>query len=114
MGQIFRKVLIDVFREAQQTGDVPPGFNPAESAKKPQVRISRQRLTFDEWMMIYNAAEKDGYFLQRGMLLALMTGQRLSDICKMQFRISGMVIFMSNSKKQEPGLPSLWLCVAIN
>ncbi|BDY94462.1 hypothetical protein MUTS15_31190 [Escherichia coli] len=33
MGQIFRKVLIDVFREAQQTGDVPPGFNPAESAK---------------------------------------------------------------------------------
>ncbi|EOO1393000.1 tyrosine-type recombinase/integrase, partial [Escherichia coli] len=46
---------------------------------------SRQRLTFDEWMMIYNAAEKDGYFLQRGMLLALMTGQRLSDICKMQF-----------------------------
>ncbi len=85
MGQIFRKVLIDVFREAQQTGDVPPGFNPAESAKKPQVRISRQRLTFDEWMMIYNAAEKDGYFLQRGMLLALMTGQRLSDICKMQF-----------------------------
>lgn len=85
MGQIFRKVLIDVFREAQQTGDVPPGFNPAESAKKPQVRISRQRLTFDEWMMIYNAAEKDGYFLQRGMLLALMTGQRLSDICKMKF-----------------------------
>lgn len=85
MGQIFRKVLIDVFREAQQTGDVPPGFNPAESAKKPQVRISRQRLTFDEWMMIYNAAEKDCYFLQRGMLLALMTGQRLSDICKMQF-----------------------------
>lgn len=33
MGQIFRKVLIDVFREAQQTGDVPPCFNPAESAK---------------------------------------------------------------------------------
>lgn len=81
MGQIFRKVLM----ETQQIGDVPPGFNPAESAKKPQVRISRQRLTFDEWMMIYNAAEKDGYFLQRGMQLALMTEQHLSDICKMQF-----------------------------
>ncbi len=57
-GTNFQKVLIDVFREAQQTGDVPPGFNPAESAKKPQVRISRQRLTFDEWMMIYNAAKR--------------------------------------------------------
>ncbi|HGH3389972.1 phage integrase Arm DNA-binding domain-containing protein [Citrobacter portucalensis] len=85
MGQIFRKVIIDVFREAQQTGDVPSGFNPAESARKPQVKVSRQRLTFEEWVMIYNAAEKEGYFLQRGMLLALMTGQRLSDICKMKF-----------------------------
>ncbi|MHC1505548.1 integrase, partial [Klebsiella pneumoniae] len=35
MGQIFRKVVIDVFKEAQQLGDVPVGFNPAEAAKKP-------------------------------------------------------------------------------
>ncbi len=65
--------------------------------------------------MIYNAAEKDGYFLQRGMLLALMTGQRLSDICKMQFSdIRDGYLHVEQQKKQEPGLPSLWLCVAIN
>ncbi len=61
------------------------GFNPAEVAKKPHVKISRQRLTFDEWKLIYKAAEKDNYFLQRAMLLALVTGQRLADICNMKF-----------------------------
>lgn len=35
--------------------------------------------------MIYKAAEKDNYFLQRAMLLALVTGQRLADICNMKF-----------------------------
>lgn len=85
-----------------------------QNRQKPQVRISRQRLTFDEWMMIYNAAEKDGYFLQRGMLLALMTGQRLSDICKMQFSDIRDGYLHVEQQKQEPGLPSLWLCVAIN
>ncbi len=71
--------------------------------KKPQVRISRQRLTFDEWMMIYNAAEKDGYFLQRGMLLALMTGQRLSDICKMQFSdIRDGYLHVEQQKNRNP------------
>ncbi len=34
MGQVFRKVVIDVFMEAQQVGEVPVGFNPAETAKK--------------------------------------------------------------------------------
>lgn len=85
MGQIFRKVIIDVFKEAQQLGDVPAGFNPAESAKKPHVKISRQRLSFEEWALIYDAAEKDNYYLQKSMLLALVTGQRISDICKMRF-----------------------------
>ena len=85
MGQIFRKVVIDVFKEAQQLGEVPAGFNPAESAKKPHVKILRQRLNFEEWSLIYNAAEKHNYYLQKSMLLALVTGQRISDICKMKF-----------------------------
>lgn len=85
MAQIVRKVLSDVFKEAQQVGEVPAGFNPADATKKPQVRVSRQRLTFEEWLMIYKAAEKDNYFLQKGMLLAIITGQRLADICNMRF-----------------------------
>ncbi|SUQ58576.1 Bacteriophage lambda integrase, N-terminal domain [Raoultella terrigena] len=85
MGQIFRKVVIDVFMEAQQVGEVPVGFNPAETAKKPHVKITRQRMTLDEWRLIYVAAKKENYFLQKGMLLALVTGQRLSDICDMKF-----------------------------
>lgn len=42
MAQIVRKVLSDVFKEAQQAGEVPAGFNPADATKIPQVRVSRQ------------------------------------------------------------------------
>lgn len=48
MGQVFRKVVIDVFMEAQQVGEVPVGFNPIETAQKPHVKITRQRMTCDE------------------------------------------------------------------
>lgn len=42
MAQIVRKVLSDIFKEAQQAGEVLAGFNPADATKKPQVRVSRQ------------------------------------------------------------------------
>lgn len=64
--------------------------------------------------MIYNAAEKGWLLLQRGMLLALMTGQRLSDICKMQFSDIRDGYLHVEQQKTGTGLPSLWLCVAIN
>lgn len=34
MAQIVRKVLSDVFKEAQQAGEVLAGFNPADATKK--------------------------------------------------------------------------------
>lgn len=99
MGQIFRKVAIDVFKEAQQLGEVPAGFNSAESAKKPHVKILRQRLTFDEWSLIYEAAAKDNYYLQKAMLLAIVTCQRISDLCKMKFSdVSGEYILIEQKK----------------
>ncbi|MFJ2973434.1 phage integrase Arm DNA-binding domain-containing protein [Kluyvera sp. NPDC087067] len=99
MGQIFRKVAIDVFKEAQQLGEVPAGFNPAESAKKPHVKITRQRLDFEEWILIYKAAEKENYYLQKGMLLAIVTGQRISDLCKMKFTdVSGDYLLVEQEK----------------
>ncbi len=33
MAQVVRMVLIDVFKEAQHAGHVPPGFNPAQATK---------------------------------------------------------------------------------
>lgn len=85
MAQVVRMVLIDVFKEAQHAGRVPPGFNPAQATKQPRNKIGRQRLSLDEWKIIYEYAAKQEPYLQCGMLLALITSQRLGDICNMQF-----------------------------
>lgn len=86
MAQVVRLVLIDVFKEAQHSGHVPPGYNPAQATKQPRNKVTRQRLSLDEWKKIYTSAEQQEPYLQCGMLLALITGQRLGDICKMQFK----------------------------
>lgn len=85
MAQVVRMVLIDVFKEAQHAGHVAPGYNPAQATKQPRNRITRQRLSFEEWSVIYKTAEQQQSYLQCGMLLALITGQRLGDICNMKF-----------------------------
>ena len=86
MAQVVRIVLIDVFKEAQHNGHVPPGYNPAQATKQPRNRVTRKRMSLDEWKTIYDAPEKQEPYLQSGMLLALITGQRLGDICNMQFK----------------------------
>ncbi|HED2461170.1 TPA: phage integrase Arm DNA-binding domain-containing protein [Klebsiella quasipneumoniae subsp. quasipneumoniae] len=85
MAQVVRMVLIDVFKEAQYAGHVPPGYNPAQATKQPRNKISRQRLSLEEWKAIYTSAEQQQPYLQCGMLLAIVTGQRLGDICNMKF-----------------------------
>lgn len=85
MAQVVRMVLIDVFKEAQHSGHVPPGFNPALATKQQRNRIQRQRLSLEEWNTIFLAAEKQEPYLQCGMLLAIVTGQRLGDISNMKF-----------------------------
>lgn len=85
MAQLCRSVLIDVFREAQHAGEVPPGYNPAMATKNPKARVNRQRLSLEEWHVIYAEAEKMQPWVSRAMLLALVTGQRVGDISEMKF-----------------------------
>ncbi|MBI6549902.1 phage integrase Arm DNA-binding domain-containing protein [Xenorhabdus lircayensis] len=85
MAQIIRMVLIDVFKEAQHAGEVPPGYNPAKATKMPINKVKRQRLNLEEWKAIFDQAGKTQRYLQNAMLLALVTGQRLGDIAKLRF-----------------------------
>jgi integrase len=85
MAQMVRSVLADVFKEAQHAGEVPAGYNPAKATKQPRAKVTRQRLSLSEWKEIYNAAEKQPVFMQRAMLLAIITGQRVGDIVSMKF-----------------------------
>ncbi|ELO0981328.1 phage integrase Arm DNA-binding domain-containing protein [Enterobacter asburiae] len=84
MAQVIRSVLIDVFKEAQHYGEVPPGYNPALATKQPRRRISRQRLNLGEWQKIFAIADARHQYMGNAMLLALVTGQRLGDISNMK------------------------------
>ncbi|NGE24763.1 integrase, partial [Klebsiella pneumoniae] len=86
MAQVVRSVLIDVFKEAQHAGEVPPGYNPALATKQPRRKVTRQRLSLEEWQKIYDIACKDHKYLGNAMLLAIVTGQRLGDNSEMKFR----------------------------
>lgn len=85
MAQVIRSVLIDVFKEAQHYGEVPPGYNPALATKQPRRKITRQRLSLEEWQKIFDIADSNHQYMGNAMLLALVTGQRLGDISKMKF-----------------------------
>ena len=85
MAQVVRSVLIDVFKEAQHYGEVPPGYNPALATKQPRRKITRQRLSLEEWQKIFDIADARHRYMGNAMLLALVTGQRLGDISRMKF-----------------------------
>ena len=85
MAQVVRSVLIDVFKEAQHYGEVPPGYNPALATKQPRRKITRQRLSLEEWQKIFDIADAAHRYMGNAILLALVTGQRLGDISKMKF-----------------------------
>ncbi|WP_165464512.1 tyrosine-type recombinase/integrase [Enterobacter cloacae] len=76
--------ISDVFIEAQRAGCIPLGHNPALVCRKPITFVSTERLTLDEWLRIFRAAKYVAPdFFQVALLLALVTGQRPSDLCKM-------------------------------
>lgn len=85
MAQAVRAAWIDMFKEAQYAGEVPPNFNPAEATRKPTVTVDRQRLSLDDWQRIFKEAERLAPSVSNAMLLAVVTGQRLGDVVRMKF-----------------------------
>lgn len=85
MAQVVRSVLIDVFKEAQHAGEVPPGYNPALATKQSKRKVSRQRLNLEEWQKIFAIADNQHKYMGNAMLLAIVIGQRLGDISEMKF-----------------------------
>lgn len=74
----------DVFNEAVNYGWIDR--NPAAPIKPPVTRIRRHRLTLDQWRAILaHAKAHQPPWVERMLLLALVTGQRRSDLCKMRF-----------------------------
>ncbi len=85
--QCAKRVLIeakDVFSEAVNYGWLDR--NPAAPIKAPPVKVQRRRLTLDQWRAIHGyAQEKLPPWVSRMLVLALITGQRRSDLAKLAF-----------------------------
>ena len=85
--QLAKRILFetrDMFNEAVNYGWIDR--NPAATVKTPQARVQRKRLAFDDWCKI--AAWSEAHqppWVQRMLMLALVTGQRRSDLAKMRF-----------------------------
>lgn len=85
--QTAKRVLIeckDMFAEAINYGWIDR--NPATPIKVPAVHVQRNRLTLDQWWAILRyAIEHMPPWVPRMLALALVTGQRRSDLVKMRF-----------------------------
>ena len=76
-------LLKDIFREAYAQGWNDK--NPTDPIKCPKVVVKRSRMTLTEFKKILNEAEKTGNeVMYKAMMLALVTGQRRSDIAVMK------------------------------
>lgn len=76
-------ILKDIFKEAYFNGWIES--DPTAPLRSPKTPVKRSRLTFDEFEQIANYAKKtkQQYFYQ-SLVLALVTGQRRSDIVTMK------------------------------
>lgn len=72
-------------KKRSTTGKYPLAINPALAAKQPRRKITRQRLSLEEWQKIFDIADASHRYMGNAMLLALVTGQRLGDISRMKF-----------------------------
>jgi integrase len=77
-----RARMHDMFRVAETKGVIETGKNPVAATKPRAYEVKRERLSLEQFLAI---RAKVSPWAANGMTLALLTGQRISDIVKMQF-----------------------------
>lgn len=94
-----RSVLVDCFREAESAGWIAKGSNPAEIIKAPKPATKRSRLTLKNFQTVLDASTG---WAKTSLLLALITGQRVSDIAEMAYsNVRGGFLYVQQIKTGE-------------
>jgi integrase len=100
---------MNLFREAINQGIILAGQNPVESTFNPKRRVTRARLSLDEFSKIVAEARKDpGYaWAVNAFELALVTGQRREDIATLKFSdvADGFVWIKQTKTKMKLKIP---------
>lgn len=77
-----RGFMVDCFNEAEAAGWIPRGSNPAEITKARAPKTKRSRLTLANYQALLECSTG---WLKTSILLALVTGQRVSDVAVMEY-----------------------------
>lgn len=81
-----RSFVVDCFGEAEAAGWIPRGTNPATITRAENTRTERTRLDLAQFQAILAEARKSKKpWVEQSMLLAILTGQRRSDVAAMKF-----------------------------
>jgi integrase len=90
--------LLDAFEWAISKGHISTGANPVSATIAPDYEPKRDRLSLEQFLAI---KDKAGTWLANAMTLALLTGQRVSDISEMKFAdVKGGYLHVAQIKSQ--------------
>lgn len=81
--KLIRSTLSDIFREAIAEGHI--STNPVTATRAAKSEVKRARITADEYRQIYQAAKSLPSWVTLAMDLAVVTGQRVGDLCQMRW-----------------------------
>jgi len=81
--KLLRSTLLDLFRSAIEEGYMKD--NPALATRNPRAKVMRSRLSVEDCKAIIKQAEAFPSWVSSSIRLALLTGQRVGDISKMQW-----------------------------
>lgn len=81
--KLMRSTMLDMFREAIAEGLI--ANNPVEATRNARINVKRSRLSADDFIAILAASENSQPWVRLSMELAVLTGQRVSDISKISW-----------------------------
>lgn len=91
-----RSYMVDCFGEAEAAGWIPRGTNPAEITKAQAPKTKRSRLSLEHFKKIL---DNSSGWSRISILLALVTGQRVSDVAVMSYEnVSGGFLHVQQIK----------------
>lgn len=81
--KLIRSTLSDIFREAIAEGHT--STNPVTATRAAKSEVKRARITTEEYKRIHSAAKPLPAWVPLAMDLAVVTGQRVGDLCRMKW-----------------------------
>lgn len=107
MAELIRDTAMELFRKAEQEGNIEMGKNPVAVTKAKGARVKRMRLTLEAFLKIHAATKT--HWAKRALELALVSAQRRGDvkIAKRADVIDGhlQVDQMKSGGKTKLGIP---------